>query len=136
MIITVTANPLTDTFDKEKKKKMSENKKQVSFAGDISLRAIHQDNEEVIKVLDYLEECMRCVREPESIENQTPAQKVEELVESVKRTQLVMNNFISALPVTRSDAHIRMYETLSVTLNRDLEKLFGLVDILAKHLSS
>ena len=134
MIITVTAIPLTDTFDK--KKKMSENKKQVSFAGDTSLRAMYQDNEAVIEVLDLLEECMRCAREPESIENQTPAQKVEELVKSVKRTQLVMNNFISELPVTRSDAHIRMYEALSVTLNRDLEKLFGLVEILAKHLSS
>ena len=64
-----------------------------------SLRAVHQDNEAIIKVLDRMEQCMLCARGSETTSaNQTPIQMTEELIESVKRTMIVMNNLITDTP--------------------------------------
>ena len=119
---------------------MSENKRVVTFEEAATtppgLREVHRDNEAVIKVLDRMEQCMLCARGCETTSaNQSPVQMTEELIQSVKRTVIVMTNLITDTPVTRVDSQIQMYNMLSVGLNRDLEKMFGLLMILAKHVT-
>ena len=115
-------------------KKMAENKKEVTFK-DTSLREIYKDNESVISVLNRLDECMLCARGSETTsEDQNVLQKVEELVESVKRTLVVMNSLITDTPTMRVEGQIQMYTMLSVGLHRDLKKMFGIVLTFAKYL--
>ena len=129
---------MTATSAKVVNKKMAQNKKEVTFE-DTSPAAKYKENEAVLKVLNRMEECLLCARGPQTTStDQTPVQKDEELVESVKRTLQAMSNVVNDTSFTPSmmDSQLQMYNLLKIGLNQDLERMFAIILLAAEHVSS